>query len=181
MKEESDEEEEEEDGEVEQKEDLDEDDEISGTELNWSNQEQEKVSKIYGLAGTLLPKVWVDEMEMQEYDAIVGISSNNANPQADIESDLDVLGIAGASDKRKSVRPTILLNPITNILDKRFESKEYLIATHKNTCFKEMEQGVAKLKLSIEARESSLKGLVKSHFSKFVNAKVTIDGIYILI
>lgn len=41
-----------------------------------------------------------------------------------------------------------------------------------------MESGALKLKMSIEKRDESLKGLVKQHFAKFVHAKVTIDSFY---
>jgi exocyst complex component 2 len=47
-----------------------------------------------------------------------------------------------------------------------------------NTPYKDLEQGAARLKTAIEKRDDNLKGLVKTHFSKFVNAKVTIDLFY---
>ena len=61
------------------------------------------------------------------------------------------------------------------ISEKNFSPKAFLKEVHKNTDYKELEQGVARLKQSIAERNETTKALVKKHFAKFVNAKSTID------
>ena len=68
------------------------------------------------------------------------------------------------------------------ISEKTFSPKTFLKEVHKNTDFKELEQGVIRLKQSIAERNETTKGLVKKHFAKFVNAKSTIDSkIYLIL
>jgi exocyst complex component 2 len=62
------------------------------------------------------------------------------------------------------------------ISEKTFSPKIFLKEVHKNTDFKELEQGVIRLKQSIAERNETTKGLVKKHFAKFVNAKSIIDS-----
>ena len=66
------------------------------------------------------------------------------------------------------------------INDKLFDPKIFLQHMHKNTSYKDLEQGAARLKSAIDKREDSLKGLIKDNFSKFVNAKGTIHCIVLI-
>ena len=70
------------------------------------------------------------------------------------------------------------IQPSMSMRDKTFDHVYFLREVHYNSSFKDLEQGLARLKVAIEQRDEVTKGLVKQHFAKFVNAKNTIDLFY---
>lgn len=53
-----------------------------------------------------------------------------------------------------------------------------MLEIHDKSSFKDLQSGLDRLKQGIEARNASEKVVVKKHFSKFVNAKTTVDSFY---
>lgn len=65
--------------------------------------------------------------------------------------------------------------PSLLIISKNFDPCVYLLKVQQDATFKQLEQGVDKLKVGIQQRNDVMKNLVKTHFAKFVSAKSTID------
>jgi exocyst complex component 2 len=64
------------------------------------------------------------------------------------------------------------------ISEKSFDPKRFLTEIHDRTGYKDLERGLANLKRTLNDRNESEKDIVKKHFSKFVNAKSTVDSFY---
>lgn len=159
---------------------LDGTDEEDTASINWSGSEEQLVDKKYGMSGTLFPKAWIEGIPHVELENDKNsVSTTLVASQINFDVNEDPLGITTNADQKKKARKTILgsmkIDPSILITDKKFDPKLYLLSSHKSTTFKQLEQGVATLKNQIDLRDDNLKGLVKGNFSKFVNAKVTID------
>ncbi|KAJ3021313.1 hypothetical protein HKX48_008789 [Thoreauomyces humboldtii] len=64
------------------------------------------------------------------------------------------------------------------ISSRTFDAKTFLRQVHKATSYRDFEAGADRLQTAIDHKEDVIKNLVKTHFSKFVNAKTTIDSFY---
>lgn len=150
----------------------------SAKDLEWTQEEQQNVMKFYGME-TLFPAVWGDDNigGLEQTQQKTNEEADAANKLAVHEEDTsDPLKIKG-----KIKRPKWMKAKTDNsifISDKNFSPKTFLKEVHKNTDFKELEQGFTRLKQSIAERNETTKGLVKKHFAKFVSAKTTIDSFY---
>ncbi|KAJ2996632.1 hypothetical protein HDV02_006330 [Globomyces sp. JEL0801] len=133
--------------------------------LNWTTEEQNIIFQFYGM-DCLFPKVWSEQPVNQLVKA--GDKDNSTNSPVEQDKS-DPLKIRESNIKRpkhsKKSEHSIY------IFDKNFNPKFFLVEVHKNADYKDLEQGVKRLKESITEKNDIAKGLVKKHFAKFVNAK----------
>ncbi|KAI8922608.1 exocyst complex component Sec5-domain-containing protein [Entophlyctis helioformis] len=175
----------------------------SGDTSKWSADEQSAVLDFYGL-DTLFPQKWVElpglmAQSLNARSAKLNSQGGNGGGSAastplkatlgqDASSGLqldttDPLGIRDSilrrGKRRESTKPTTDSSERSIFIsDKHFDAAYFLREVHKQASYKELEQGASRLKVAIEQRDEVIKGLVKKHFAKFVNAKTTIDSFY---
>ncbi|KAJ3268177.1 hypothetical protein HDV01_003360 [Terramyces sp. JEL0728] len=155
---------------------------LAPTQMDWTPEEQAIVFKYYGL-DALFPKKWTE-------DGSIPLNNGNGNsnvqqnellikkPAGPEQDKSDPLKIKDAIIKIKGTPKYKGQDVSVFISDKNFHSKTFLTRIHQKTDFKQLEQGLSKLKSSINEKSDSAKGIVKKHFAKFVNAKSTIDSFY---
>ncbi|KAI8904442.1 exocyst complex component Sec5-domain-containing protein [Gorgonomyces haynaldii] len=151
----------------------------------WTADEQAIVFKKYGL-DTMFPKQWKEDLA--DFDPALDLGSRTdvtdvqIVPETSVDAS-DPLGLreSAQAPRRQKTRRNQWQQEATGdtfITSKNFDAKAFLLSGHKQTSYKELESGVSHLKKVIEQRADTLKGQVKKHFAKFVNAKVTIDSFY---
>jgi exocyst complex component 2 len=64
------------------------------------------------------------------------------------------------------------------ITSKEFDAKKFLLHVHSGTSYRDLERGAENLATDVEARQDTTRNLVRTQFSKFVNAKSRIDSFY---
>ncbi|KAI9208400.1 exocyst complex component Sec5-domain-containing protein [Polychytrium aggregatum] len=168
----------------------------------WTDDEEKTIRKYYALE-TLFPTKWSDMDE--GYGAVSSESPNASSPgaaspgtgspikstfpmgplmagTADGNEFSDPLGIRDTiltkGRKRRNARGAVGVSFAIMISNKAFSPRTFLQEVHGTTSFRDLEAGVERLKLSISQRAEVTKDLVKMNFSKFVNAKETIDNFY---
>ncbi|KAJ3321144.1 hypothetical protein HDV06_004597 [Boothiomyces sp. JEL0866] len=155
----------------------------AATTMDWTQEEQATVFKYYGL-DALFPRKWTE-------DGSAPLTNSNGNQNSNQQNDLLIKKVSGQeqdkSDPLKIKDAIIKIKGTPKykgqdvsvfISDKSFHPKTFLTRVHQKTDFKQLEQGLSKLKFSINEKSDSAKGVVKKHFAKFVNAKSTIDSFY---
>jgi hypothetical protein len=139
--------------------------------VDWTEEEQLLVFKTYGL-DTMFPTTWNE-------DVTEIVKENQSQPTIvqDVDKS-DPLQIKENITKRPKGAPK--LKNVNQILihDKQFDPKVFLLKVHQNTEYRDLEQGLIRLKQAIGDRHEQSKGLVKKHFAKFVSAKSTVDSFY---
>jgi hypothetical protein len=175
-----------------EEEDEEEDEDVSPSSANatkhldtagtdWTEEEQAQVFRTYGL-DTMFPTTWNED------------ATELITPTGTKSDDQDGLSTARvlAQEVDKSdplqIKENIMKRPkggakiknINQLLihDKQFDPKTFLLEVHRNAEFRELEQGLQRLKQAIGDRHEKSKGLVKKHFAKFVSAKSTVDSFY---
>ncbi|KAJ3312372.1 hypothetical protein HDV04_003122 [Boothiomyces sp. JEL0838] len=150
--------------------------------MDWTQEEQATVFKYYGL-DALFPRKWTEDGSVP----LTNANGNSNMPQNDLlikkvtgpeQDKSDPLKIKDAGIKVKGIPKYKGQEVSVYISDKNFHPRTFLTRVHQKTDFKQLEQGLSKLKSSINEKSDSAKGIVKKHFAKFVNAKSTIDSFY---
>jgi hypothetical protein len=147
--------------------------------VDWTEEEQAIVFQAYGL-DTMFPSTWNEDTEIvtpgKGYEN-ANILTNPSRIIQDVDRS-DPLQIKENIMKRAKGAPKLKNVNQLLIHDKNFDPKVFLLEVHKNTEYRDLEQGLLRLKQSIGERHEQSKGLVKKHFAKFVSAKTTVDSFY---
>ncbi|KAF9976489.1 hypothetical protein BGZ73_008493 [Actinomortierella ambigua] len=137
-----------------------------------------------------MPDAWIDEEDLpswvhaddlqQQQDARGGSPrggpGGRSTPNSDsLANQMDMLGLKGNISRLKGVQGE--LNQISPNL-KSFSPQRYLYAVHADTSYEDLQQGIQRLRDSMDQQSSSLKVLVQNNFDRFVQAKNVIDSVY---
>ncbi|KAG0256701.1 hypothetical protein DFQ27_005532 [Actinomortierella ambigua] len=137
-----------------------------------------------------MPDAWIDEEDLpswvhaddlqQQQDtrggSPRGAGGGRTTPGGDgLVNQMDMLGLKGNISKLKGVQGE--LNQISPNL-KSFSPQRYLYAVHADTSYEDLQQGIQRLRDSMDQQSSSLKVLVQNNFDRFVQAKNVIDSVY---
>ncbi|TPX40650.1 hypothetical protein SeMB42_g05909 [Synchytrium endobioticum] len=194
-------------GEEEEEEEEAEQEEYDGHQnLSWTTEEKQAVLQHYAI-DTLFPTEWDEDkdtpMIQPDEFAVTGLTTTMSGKSTQLSrsslasaSAIADTGIVDGADplhiksstkkisKKKSAKrssskpPTEHEPPHVSITSRSFAPDRFLLEVHGDTPYKDLVQGLETVKSAMEKREELMKNLVKTHFSKFVTAKESIDAFY---
>ncbi|KAJ3190108.1 hypothetical protein HDU85_000399 [Gaertneriomyces sp. JEL0708] len=179
----------------------------SSKTIQWTSEEQSSVMAFYGLQ-SLFPQTWADTRDdithpfpssaslIKQPSVAIAAKTTLASAVVHAEQEaaldaVDPLGIKDLKNRNMKRRRSSLLQQhqgasqnsdsytySLSISSKHFNAPYFLRHVHKNTSYRDLEQGAQRLKVAIDHRQDVIKNLVKTHFAQFVGAKSTIDDFY---